>query len=120
MSCGNRLRAVLALVTAYAVALEVVLLAVAGPLAGDAAFAAQPICSHLGAAGSAPAPAGPYCDCLGACLAGCCTAPSPPPPAVAVIHKLGTARTISVALALAPLLRSSAAAAHRSRAPPLG
>lgn len=120
MSMRPSARAALALVTAYALALQVVLLAVACPLAGGAAFAAQPICSHLGAGGSVPAPAGHCCGCLGACLAGCCAAPAPQPPGVGVLYRPGTARTIAVALDRGPLVRSSVTGAHRSRAPPLG
>jgi hypothetical protein len=112
-------RAVLALVTAYALALQVVLLAVACPLPGGAAFAATPICSHSGAGGSVPAPPGQCCGCLGACLAGCGAAPASQRPSVAVRSTPGTAGAIAVALDPGPLARSSVTGAHRSRAPPL-
>lgn len=113
-------RPVLALLSAYALALQVVLLAIGGPVSGDVAVAAQPICSHFGTGGPAPIPAGCCPDCLAACLAGCCAAPSPQPPAEAVIYTPGTGQPITVALELTRPFRSSAFVAHRSRAPPLG
>jgi hypothetical protein len=117
MSFASRLRAVLALATAYAVALQVILLAIAGPLGTGAALAGAPICSHFGAGGSAPA--GPAGGCIGTCFGCCCGPPVCPTFAPAMTFAPALAQTIAIARMATPRLLVSAAHAHRSRAPPL-
>ncbi len=115
-------RAVVALVAAYAVALQAILLVLGGPIAGAGDFAAQPICSAFGAAGTGSAPVGHEHDCLAACLIGCCCgATAAPAPGAILVYALKPARTVGAAgEAATPTLRLSATGAHRSRAPPLG
>jgi hypothetical protein len=120
MSHRIRLRAIPALIAAYALALQVALLALACPLANGPAFAAPPICSHANSGGPAPAPSLPCCDGLGACLAGCCAAPALHASGAAVISRPGSSQAIPVLLSLARPYYPRALAAHRSRAPPLG
>jgi len=109
---------VLALVAAYALALQAILLVVAGPAAGIGDSLAAAICSHSGDNGTAPAPFGHGCDCLANCLAGCCGAAAPSPE-TAVIYAGGPAPAAEAALAAVATLRPRATLAHRSRAPPL-
>jgi|SRR5579863_1348031 len=118
MSLASRLRAVLALAAAYAVALQVILLAVTGPLATGATFAVRPICSHFGAGGSS-APAGQADGRVGACFGCCCGPPIGPTSAPAMTCTPAPAQTVAVARVTAPRLIAAAARAHRSRAPPL-
>src|SRR5579863_10446239 len=102
MSLASRLRAVLALATAYAVALQVILLTVTGPLATGATFAARPICSHFGAGGSAPA--GQADGCVGACFGCCCGPPIGPTSAPAMTYTPAPTQTVAVARVTAPRL----------------
>jgi len=118
MNYRLRLRAIPALIAAYALALQVVLLAFACPLAGGSAIAAQPICSHAG--GSVPTPIPPCCDGLGACLAGCCAAPALQASGTAILSVRESARPFFILLDLARSYYPSAFAAHRARAPPVG
>jgi hypothetical protein len=113
-------RPLLALVAAYAIALQAVLLVVAGPMSGPGSVVA-PLCSHAGggSGGTGPAPAGRGCDCLATCLAGCCGAAAAPAPRTAIFYAPGLLRTAVAAPVASPAPRLSAAAAHRSRAPPL-
>jgi hypothetical protein len=118
MSLRRYFRAAVALIAAYAVALQMILLVLTIPIAGTAAFAGQPTCLN-GAVGSGSAPNAPAHDCLGVCLTGCCcgaTVLSAPGPTVADVPE----RALPVAVALAPVSTTllSVTAAHRSRAPP--
>ena len=63
-------RATAALITAYAVTLQTILLVFAGVVPGATQFAATPICSTIGTAGSGSVPPGHNQDCLAACLTG--------------------------------------------------
>jgi hypothetical protein len=119
MKVRHHSRSALALVAAYAFALQAILLAVGGPVAGADSFAA-PICSHSGAGGTGSAPAGRGCDCLANCLAGCCGGAAAPAPGTTLIYTPEPLQTAVAALAVVPTPRSSAGIAHRSRAPPLG
>ncbi len=119
-------RKIVALVAAYAVALQAILVVFAGSLTGTMALADQPICASigLGGAGKTPTggdgPAGHSHDCLAACAVGCCaTAGGPQAPATAVIV---TPRSgpIAAPIHVAPPLAQTVTGAHRSRAPPLG
>ena len=122
MKMRRNLRMALALLAAYALALQAVLLA-ASPLAGGLGAADQPICRTLAAADGAPsAPAGPRHDCLAACLAmGCGTAD-------VTIARIGSAadyppatmRTVAFAPDVARAPHSLVAYSHYSRAPPRG
>jgi len=106
-----------ALAAAYALALQAVLLAIGGPIAGATEFAALPICSSLGAGHSAPADGGH--DCLGACLAGCsCGSAAAPAPAPGVAYWPAPGQSIAAAFAAIRILPFGAAGANRSRAPP--
>jgi hypothetical protein len=110
----------MALIAAYAVALQTILLVLTVPITGTAAFAAQPICSN-GAAATGSAPHGHDHDCLAACLTGCCCGTTVlPTPGAAVAY--APERALAVVAAIAPVSTSplSVTAAHRSRAPPLG
>jgi hypothetical protein len=114
-------RAAVALVAAYAVALQTILLVFGGSLAGAAGFAGQPICSHSGAATTSPAPAGPGRDCLAACLSGCmCGAIAVPVRGAALLYAPQPLQTLAAAAEAAPAMPLSASRAHRSRAPPPG
>lgn len=114
----------LALLAANAVALQAVLIVVAGPFAGATAFADQPVCSSLGtgAAGKGPdgSPAGHAHDCLAACLTGCSAAPPPETPLAVVLYAPRSTGTMTAAVEGVRTLCISATCAHRSRAPPLG
>jgi hypothetical protein len=120
MSIRRHVRATVALIAAYAVALQIILLVFAGAVpAGAASLAAMPICSGAGSTG--PASPGHSQDCLTACLTGCCCgAAAIPLPGATVAHVPEPARIVVAAVEAAPATRSGVTAAHRSRAPPLG
>jgi hypothetical protein len=113
---------IVALLAAYAVALQALLLAAAAPVAGAMEItgdpAALPICSGVGAGHSMPV--NHDHGCLGACLAGCCGSAPAAPHSVAVVLVAPSAE-----YAVTPVLQSvtvppfRAAGAHRSRAPPI-
>ena len=117
MRLQPRARAGIALIAAYAVALQALLLAVIAPPSALAGTAVLPICA--GAPGH-PVPAGRGQDCLDACLTGCCgTAPILSAPA----HDAARVAPRPLHMVIArPDPRGSVplrvAKAHRSRAPP--
>jgi len=118
MTLQPRARAGIALIAAYAVALQALLLAVVAPPAALAGTALLPICAG---APAHSAPGGGGQDCLDACLTGCCcTAPILPAPehdAFRIAPR--PLQTLAAALdAQSPVLVRPAKA-HRSRAPPL-
>jgi hypothetical protein len=120
MGVRQYVRAAVALIAAYAVALQTILLVLTVPIAGTAAFAAQPICSH-GAATTGSAPNGHAHDCLGACLTGCCCGTTVlPTPEAAVACAPQRAPSVVAVIAPVSTLPLSVTAAHRSRAPPPG
>jgi hypothetical protein len=119
MSIRRYARAAVALIAAYAVALQMILLALIGPM-GATQFAAQPVCSTFGTAGTGSVPPGHAQDCLAACLTGfCCGATAVPVPGATVAYAPETAQTVTAAIDAATAMRSGVTAAHRSRAPPL-
>jgi len=119
MSIRRHVRATVALVAAYAVALQTILLVFAGTVPGATSFAATPICSGSGSTG--PASPGHSQDCLTACLTGCCYgAPAVPVPEAAVAYAPESAPTVTAAIEAAAAPQPGITAAHRSRAPPLG
>lgn len=120
MSIGRYVRATVALVAAYAVALQTILLVFAGAVsAGAAPFAAAPICSGAGA--TDPASPGHSQDCLGACLTGCsCGTAAVPVPGATVAYAPEPAQIVTAAIEAATAIRAGVTAAHRSRAPPFG
>jgi hypothetical protein len=120
MSIRRNVRATVALIAAYAVALQTILLVFAGAVpAGATSLAAMPICSGAGSTG--PASPGHSQDCLTACLTGCCCgAAAMPLPGAAVAYVPESAQAVTAAVAVVPATRSGTMAAHRSRAPPLG
>jgi hypothetical protein len=119
MSIRRQARAAVALIAAYAVALQAILLVFSVPVAGTAAFAAQPICSNSAAA-TGSAPNGHARDCLAACLTGCCCGTTVlPTPQAAVACAQERALPIVAVIAPVSTLSLSVTAAHRSRAPPL-
>jgi hypothetical protein len=121
MSIRRYARAAMALIAAYAVALQMILLALVGPMAGATQFAAQPICSAIGTAGTGSVPAGHSQDCLAACLTGCCCgATAVPVPGTNVAYTPEPAQTVTATIETAVTMRPGIDAAHRSRAPPLG
>jgi len=104
-----------ALAAAYAVALQALLPAIGGPVAGTTDFAALPICSSLGAGQGTPVGHGH--DCLSVCLAGCGTAAAPTPaPGIAYLPAPGP--SLAVTFEAVRTLPFSATGANRSRAPP--
>jgi hypothetical protein len=115
-------RAVVALLAAYAVALQTLLLAVGVPVAGVSEFAGVfdtlPICSN--AAGGHSLPADHDHDCPGACLSGCCGSAPLAPSSTAFIVVPPTEPFATAAFGSIPILPLRVAGAHRSRAPPLG
>jgi hypothetical protein len=119
MSIRRYVRATVALIAAYAVALQTILLVFAGTMPGATSFAATPICSST--AGNGSVPPGPSQDCLTACLTGCCCGVAAVPvPGASVAYAPEPARIVIAAIEAAAPLRPGATAAHRSRAPPLG
>jgi hypothetical protein len=111
-------RAIVALVAAYALALQAILLAFGALPAGAGEFAAVPICSSLGT--GHPAPAGHAPDCLGACLTGCCGGvPLLPAPAMLTADASIPMPAVAAMAETAPPSYLRPARAHRSRAPPL-
>jgi hypothetical protein len=121
MSIRRYVRATAALIAAYAVALQTILLVFAGVVPGGATqFAATPICSTIGTAGSGSVPSGHSQDCLAACLTGCCCgAAAVPVPGTTVAYTPEPARIVIAAVEAATAMRPGITAAHRSRAPPL-
>ncbi len=116
------MRMIVALLTAYAVALQVLLLAITAPVAGTMEFtgdrAALPICSSVG--GRHSTPVNHDHDCLGACLAGCCgSAPAAPHAATVILAPPPAEQAVTLALQSITILPSRATGAHRSRAPPI-
>jgi len=121
MSIRRYVRATVALIAAYAVALQTILLVFAGALPGTPSLASTPICSSVGTAGTGSVPAGHSQDCLTACLTGCCCgAAAVPLPAATVAYARESERIVIAAIEPAATPRPSVTAAHRSRAPPLG
>jgi hypothetical protein len=121
MSIRRYVRATVALIAAYAVALQTILLVFAGALPGATSFAATPICSSAGAAGTGSVPPGHSQDCLTACLTGCCCGVAAVPvPGASVAYVPEPAQIVTAATEVATAIRPGVTAAHRSRAPPLG
>jgi hypothetical protein len=121
MSIRQYVRATVALIAAYAVALQTILLVFAGAAPGAASFAATPICSSVGTAGTGSVPPGHSQDCLTVCLTGCCCgAAAIPVPGGTVAYAPEPARIVIAAVEAAATPRHGITAAHRSRAPPLG
>ena len=117
MTVWRQVRILIAVAAAYAVALQGVLLAVGGPIGGQAQLAASPICLGLGAGHAVPG--GHDGGCLGGCF-GCCCAPSSCPargPALTYLPVLALMPAAVFAVPPLPIVRVSQA--HRSRAPPI-
>jgi hypothetical protein len=113
-------RAAVALIAAYAVALQTILLVLAGPLPGATTFAAVPICSAGGAGAAGSAPGGHAHDCLAACLTGCCCgAAAVPAPASGLVSAPVPVQRLGAASEAASTSWLDLTRAHRSRAPPL-
>ena len=121
MSIRRHVRATVALIAAYAVALQTVLLVFAGAAPGATLLAGTPICSSVGTAGTGSAPPGHSQDCLAACLTGCCCgAAAVPVPGTTVAYAPEPARIVIAAIEATAVTWLGVTAAHRSRAPPLG
>ena len=121
MSIRRHVRATVALIAAYAVALQTILLVFAGAVPGVTSFAATPICSSVGTAGTGSVPPGHSQDCLTACLTGCCCgAAAVPVPGATVAYAPEPAWIVIAAFEPAATPRPGITAAYRSRAPPLG
>jgi len=120
MSIRQYVRATVALIAAYAVALQTILLVFAGAVSGPTSFAATPICSAIGIAGTGSVPTGHSQDCLTACLTGCCCgATALPVPGATVAYAPQPAQAVTAAIEAAATMRPGVTAAHRSRAPPV-
>lgn len=113
-------RVLVALVAAYALALQTVLLTFGGAVAGDGT--GPPICAHRTTDTGTP-PAGPdhhNQGCLAVCLSGCCCALiAVPPPSVQATRAPPALTTIDDATAPTPIALPHVTGRHRSRAPPL-
>jgi hypothetical protein len=125
MSIRHKVRVTVALIAAYAVALQTILLAFAAAEPGLAPMAAVPLCAANSSGTSGPNdPAGPPShshDCIAACLTGCCSsAAAVPNQAVSIACISDLARAVAAPIAAETVLPSGIAAAHRSRAPPVG
>ncbi len=120
MSIRRHVRVTVALIAAYAVALQTILLVFVGAMpAGATQFAGTSICSGSGA--TDPATPGHSQDCLGACLTGCCCGTAAVPlPGATVAYLPESAQAVAAAIQPAAATRPGRTAAHRSRAPPLG
>ena len=127
MSPRRKMRAIVALVAAYTVALQAAMGgAVAGPADPGAHLGAQ-FGSHLAARSFClssgqqhPGPAGQKHDCPVACAACCCGALGAPTLAATTAYENVPAGSFAVAAAIVPVWQLNVSRAHRSRAPPLG
>jgi hypothetical protein len=119
MKVQPRTRIGIALVAAYAVALQALLLAVVASSAGAASvtrIAELPLCASTS---NHSTPAGHGQDCLDACLTGCCCgAPLMPAAPRALYSAPKPLQALAVALNVDTPVPVRAAKAHRSRAPP--
>lgn len=117
MKTPQTARAVLALVAAYAVALQAVALGIAGAHVGGVTVSL--ICSHASGGDGPSTPSGHGHDPSAPCL-GCCYVAAPSQPPVAGIAASEPRRTVVAGTGLAPAMAVRAAAANRPRAPPVG
>jgi hypothetical protein len=120
MTILPKMRAIVALLAAYALVLQTTLLAIGGPLAGSAGIAPGSLCSRLGGAPAHSAPGGNEHGCLAACTACCCGASVVPASAPAPAFRWSPPQRIAVKIAIGFGIPRPVACAHRSRAPPLG
>ena len=115
----RQVRAAIALIAAYAVALQTILLVLAVPLPATAAFAARPICAASARLATGSVPADHPRDCLVACLTGCCGGASALPPLRAAnVVTPQAARAHAPPIVRVLSLPPPVTGAHRSRAPP--
>jgi hypothetical protein len=119
MKMQPRTRTGIALIAAYAVALQALLLAVMASSAGVASatgIAALPLCASTS---NHSTPSGHGQDCLDACLTACCCgAPLMPAAPRALYSAPKPLQALAVALNVGTPVLIRAAKAHRSRAPP--
>jgi len=124
MSLRRKMRAIMALVAAYAVALQAIFLAIGGLLAGPTDLGpplwTNSLCESLRPGTTRPASSGHEHDCSAACAVCCCSAPTEPASAPATAHERALAGLIAAAAVIVPTRQFNARRAHRSRAPPLG
>jgi hypothetical protein len=114
-------RAAVAVVAAYAVALQTILLVFGGSIAGADDLFGQTICSHDSSGTNDSAPIGHGRDCLAACLTGCsCGVTAAPVRDSALLYAPQPLQFVAALGQANPAIWSSAVRAHRSRAPPLG
>jgi hypothetical protein len=120
MKLRLKMRAIVALAAAYAVALQATLLAIGGPLVGATGLAAGSLCAQQhGAPANLPAGGNDH-GCAAACLACCCGLSVPPVSAPVLAARSALPRRIAPAPAVNSGVPLRFARAHRSRAPPLG
>jgi hypothetical protein len=115
-------RSLVALVAAYALALQTVLLTFGGAVAAVGGGAGSAICAHRSAdTGVPPVGPGPHSQgCLAACLTGCCCALIAVPPPSAQATRAPRALTTSAdATAPVAIALPRVTGRHRSRAPPI-
>ena len=122
MTKRRTLHVALALLAAYAIALQSMLLSIVAPGAWVADAFGTSICAPSRTAHDVPSPAsGHHHDCLAACLAaGSATAATLGNATPALKLRWGRGRTIALALDQAPAAQRFIAKAYESRAPPLG
>lgn len=116
MSLRHHARAAVALIAAYAIVLQALLLAVGSPVAEPAGFGAHSLCSAAAAGSSAPARH--TSDCAGPCPGCCCNPAAGPAPAPAVAYAPAALAVAPIAIIAPPLVFVSVNSANRSRAPP--
>ena len=120
MRLGSKIRTIVALATAYATAVQAILLVIGAPIAGATDFAASSLCLSS-RQGTAHLPPGKHQhDCSAACAACCCGATAAPAAAVPVAYEKVPVGLIAAGAAIVPTWRFNAGRANRSRAPPLG
>src|ERR1700689_1001853 len=127
MSLRRKIRAIVALVAAYGVALQATFLAIGGLVAGPmdlgsnlgSSVGASSLCLSSRAGAERHAPGGHGHDCSAACAAFCGVAPAAPVSAAAAAYEKVPAGLIAAAAVIIPTWRFNAGRAHRSRAPPL-
>ncbi|HEY2527382.1 MAG TPA: hypothetical protein VGJ20_05425 [Xanthobacteraceae bacterium] len=120
MTMWRNLRTTLTVAAAYAVALQATLLAAVGPAADASGLAAAPICAPPGPAEHYPTPVRHGHDCLAACLACCCGAPTAEASAAAIVYAPRSLEPMAGMGEPVVILRLFTSRAHRSRAPPMG
>jgi hypothetical protein len=126
MNLRPEMRAIVALVTAYAVALQAIFLAIGGLVATpdlavslEARLGLNSLCLSSRSGAEHPVPGRHEQSCPAACAACCCGAPAVPASVASTANEDIPAGLIARADVIVATWRFDAGHAHRSRAPPL-